>query len=336
MANVFLPEPHLGPDTRSAESAEYINQLNPALPLGSDRIGQGDDHIRLIKLSSKNTFKNFVDANQVTYNQSILFSTTELNNLKNQINSINSKLYYIPQKTSYDSAPTSQENIYNFMISSDELTAGSGKRKISSLLGLPMLGEIFASILTEKKINEQYGVTYSGATPTSMKIFQVCNGANIATSKYGLLTSYTNCPNLITDGSFLAYLDDEPIKTNIADKSHPASIVSIKSTFNQNILNPHIQMSATHNHSVSGTDPSGLNTGAHTFAYNLRRAAGYKTTSSSTEAGPNQLSASTIETTGKGPHTHTVESDVPLTYETVSSKETRPKSYLVNYFMRIN
>ena len=40
------------------ETATTINQLDAANPAGPDRLAQGDDHIRLIKLALKNTFPN--------------------------------------------------------------------------------------------------------------------------------------------------------------------------------------------------------------------------------------------------------------------------------------
>lgn len=40
------------------ETATYINQLDAANPLGSDPIASGDDHLRLIKSTIKNTFPN--------------------------------------------------------------------------------------------------------------------------------------------------------------------------------------------------------------------------------------------------------------------------------------
>lgn len=40
------------------ESVTYISDLNTSWPLGSDKIRQGDDHLRNIKLALKNTFPN--------------------------------------------------------------------------------------------------------------------------------------------------------------------------------------------------------------------------------------------------------------------------------------
>lgn len=40
------------------EVATYINNLNPANPVGSDPLAQADDHLRLIKTTLKNTFPN--------------------------------------------------------------------------------------------------------------------------------------------------------------------------------------------------------------------------------------------------------------------------------------
>jgi microcystin-dependent protein len=44
------------------ESASFPNQLVAANPSGSDRVHQGDDHIRLIKTVLKNTFPNLTGA----------------------------------------------------------------------------------------------------------------------------------------------------------------------------------------------------------------------------------------------------------------------------------
>jgi hypothetical protein len=40
------------------EVATYINNLNPANPVGSDPLAQADDHLRLLKTTIKNTFPN--------------------------------------------------------------------------------------------------------------------------------------------------------------------------------------------------------------------------------------------------------------------------------------
>ncbi len=48
------------------EVATYINQLNPANPVGSDPLAQADDHLRLLKTTIKNTFPNIDGAVTVT------------------------------------------------------------------------------------------------------------------------------------------------------------------------------------------------------------------------------------------------------------------------------
>lgn len=48
------------------EVATFINQLNPANPVGSDPLAQADDHLRLLKASIKNTFPNIDGAMTVT------------------------------------------------------------------------------------------------------------------------------------------------------------------------------------------------------------------------------------------------------------------------------
>lgn len=50
----------------SLEAATYINQLVVSNPDGSDPKGQGDDHLRLIKNTLKNTFPNIDAAVTVT------------------------------------------------------------------------------------------------------------------------------------------------------------------------------------------------------------------------------------------------------------------------------
>lgn len=40
----------------SVETAQFIHQLNPSYPSGSDRLKEGDDHLRLIKATLKATF----------------------------------------------------------------------------------------------------------------------------------------------------------------------------------------------------------------------------------------------------------------------------------------
>jgi microcystin-dependent protein len=51
------------------ETATYINGLVPTNPLGNDPKSQGDDHLRLIKSTLKNTFPNVTGAVTVTQDQ---------------------------------------------------------------------------------------------------------------------------------------------------------------------------------------------------------------------------------------------------------------------------
>lgn len=71
------------------EAATYINQLNNTLPTAADMVSEGDDHIRLLKSVSQNSFPNV--------NSAVAASSTELSyvqgataNLQNQINAIGS------------------------------------------------------------------------------------------------------------------------------------------------------------------------------------------------------------------------------------------------------
>ena len=57
----------------SVESVNYISDLDPAKPLGSDKISLGDDHIRNIKKSLRQTFTNI--------NAEVAASDEELNYL---------------------------------------------------------------------------------------------------------------------------------------------------------------------------------------------------------------------------------------------------------------
>lgn len=51
------------------ESATYINGLDTANPSASDQRKQGDDHIRLLKSTLKNTFPNVTGAVAVTHTE---------------------------------------------------------------------------------------------------------------------------------------------------------------------------------------------------------------------------------------------------------------------------
>lgn len=51
------------------ETASNISQLNPANPSGSDRVHQGDDHIRLLKAVLKATFPNITGPVTATQGQ---------------------------------------------------------------------------------------------------------------------------------------------------------------------------------------------------------------------------------------------------------------------------
>lgn len=58
------------------ESGTYINSLNASNPTITDQIDQGDDHIRLIKSTIKNTFTNITG--QVTVTQTDLNKTNQI------------------------------------------------------------------------------------------------------------------------------------------------------------------------------------------------------------------------------------------------------------------
>lgn len=51
------------------ETATYINGLNPSYPTGGDLISAGDDHLRLLKQTIKNTFPNLTGAVTVTHGE---------------------------------------------------------------------------------------------------------------------------------------------------------------------------------------------------------------------------------------------------------------------------
>lgn len=55
------------------ENATYLKQLNPSYPEDGDLIKEGDDHIRLIKRSLRNTFKNI--------DKQVIISSEQLNDL---------------------------------------------------------------------------------------------------------------------------------------------------------------------------------------------------------------------------------------------------------------
>lgn len=59
------------------EASQYISQLNTAFPRNKDLLSEGDDHIRLIKTSLKNTFPNIQG--------SVTISDSTLNYLGNSI-----------------------------------------------------------------------------------------------------------------------------------------------------------------------------------------------------------------------------------------------------------
>lgn len=60
------------------ESATTINQLVPTNPTGADAKGQGDDHLRLIKSTLKNTFPNIAGVVNATHTQLNQLTTPNL------------------------------------------------------------------------------------------------------------------------------------------------------------------------------------------------------------------------------------------------------------------
>lgn len=65
------------------ESATYISDLDPNAPAGGDSIAQGDDHLRLIKETIKNTFKEV--KGEVTATHDDLNQVPALLNKKNGV-----------------------------------------------------------------------------------------------------------------------------------------------------------------------------------------------------------------------------------------------------------
>ena len=87
----------------TVESANYINQLDATLPLGSDARSQGDDHIRLLKTTIKATFPYVTGP--------ILVAQTELNYLTGLTSNLVSQLaakapLASPSLTGTPTAPT--------------------------------------------------------------------------------------------------------------------------------------------------------------------------------------------------------------------------------------
>lgn len=68
----------------TVETATYLKHLNPSYPEDGDLIKEGDDHIRLIKKTLRNTFKNI--------DRQVLLSSEQLNDLVNYKDYINSSL----------------------------------------------------------------------------------------------------------------------------------------------------------------------------------------------------------------------------------------------------
>jgi hypothetical protein len=53
----------------TVEAATYLNTLNPALPAALDDVGEGDDHLRLVKTVLQATFPNVAGAVTPTHTE---------------------------------------------------------------------------------------------------------------------------------------------------------------------------------------------------------------------------------------------------------------------------
>lgn len=73
------------------ETAQFINQLNEANPLGSDPIAAGDDHLRLIKSTLKNTFPNVSGA--------VTLTQAQLNALPSDVTGVQSSVTALTSST---------------------------------------------------------------------------------------------------------------------------------------------------------------------------------------------------------------------------------------------
>ena len=96
------------------ETAQYINQLDAANPLGSDPIAAGDDHIRLVKSAVKATFPNITGPVNLTQAQ--------INGLPAEIDAVEASV------SSLSASTTSSINSVNAAKADKSiiLTAGTG------------------------------------------------------------------------------------------------------------------------------------------------------------------------------------------------------------------
>jgi len=235
------------------EPTEFIYDLSLTDPLGSEILGQGDDHMRLVKGAVLNTFPNFVSPTGQSIKMGVPYTATELNNLQNQITGKTQD--YDPEEDKDEVVyvpviPTTQGNLPFYV---DLVT-----KVIKPQAELPPFGVIFESILTERQLNEHYGITYTGTppVPSSAKFFARMDGQQVGGSTYATLFSETSLPNFTEkSGLFLADLDGVQVGTTNYTKltaydsvSYP-KITTISASFDASQLDSYVQTSATHNHS---------------------------------------------------------------------------------------
>jgi hypothetical protein len=329
------------------EPTKYIWDLSRTDPLGSEILGQGDDHMRLIKGSVLNTFPNFVSPTGQSIKLPVPYTSDELNYLQNQISG-KSQDYTPNDKDEIVYVPVIPTTMGNLPFYVDTAT-----KVIKPQPELPPFGQIFESILTEKKLNEYYGIVYSGtpAVPTTPRYFAIMNGQSVSGTTYASLFNENTLPDFtVKGGLFLADLDGVQVgttdytKLTVYDSVSYPKITTLSATFNASVLNSYMQSAAAHNHSQvypTGDGGTSASYGPYTAEYYIRQNAhqsGSVLADTYESAGAVGFDLGKIagkETTNQDLHYHeyaiTFSVEIPDT-----STETRPKSYAINYFTRIN
>lgn len=165
------------------ESADYIGQLEPSRPLGTEPVSEGDDHFRLIKKTLGNTFvyNTIVDREAVDktgFLGPLTYSLEELNLLAVNITADADGLLIPDQDGNRDKQ-------YLEMFEDG---------KVSLQQPLTPLGTVMQSVLNETELSNVYGAN----------VFTLCDGKDIVPlavgteteSRLSIVSSVTEAPNL--------------------------------------------------------------------------------------------------------------------------------------------
>ena len=179
------------------ETFEFIDDLVAANPTATDNVSEGDDHLRGLKTTLKNTFPNVdgaVNSTQAELNilDGVTATTTELNYVDGVTSSIQTQLGNINTDLLNDTTPQlggnldlNSKNITGTgTIPSANLTGALPAISGAALTNLPVGTDIHFATKTVATASRAIGTTYTNSSAYPMAV-QIKGGGSSANAIYG-------------------------------------------------------------------------------------------------------------------------------------------------------